>query len=123
MDKNAIFSARKEMKKKSHQVVREHYVILALICLILSLFGAEPSNARFLFGNSFTSVSELLTPAGKDSSGEQSESDEKEEALNWLNVWHHIIDGDLAGGKKEADLLSEKIQINAKSYFKIKNFV
>lgn len=110
MDKNAIFSARKEMKKKSHQVVREHYVILALICLILSLFGAEPSNARFLFGDSFTSVSELLTPAGKDSSGEQSESDEKEETLNWLNVWHHIIDGDLAGGKKEADLLSEKIQ-------------
>ncbi len=40
-EKNVIFRQRKEMKKRSHQIVRSHYVVLLFVTLILMLFGTE----------------------------------------------------------------------------------
>ena len=39
--RKSVLSQRKELKKRSHGVVRSHYVVLVFLMLAMSLFGTE----------------------------------------------------------------------------------
>ena len=41
MEKDRLFAARKEIKKKGHSIVRGHYFVLIFLTLLLILFGSE----------------------------------------------------------------------------------
>ena len=41
MEKNSILRQRKELKKRSHKVVKSHFGILFFLTLIMILFGTE----------------------------------------------------------------------------------
>ena len=41
MQKNAILKQRKELKRKSHAIVKSHYFVLVFLMLLLTLFGTE----------------------------------------------------------------------------------
>ena len=41
MENNAVFRQRKELKKRGHAVVKNHYLLLVFLCLVLALFGDE----------------------------------------------------------------------------------
>lgn len=41
MEADSVFGQRKELKKRSHKVVKEHYLILVFLSLVMILFGTE----------------------------------------------------------------------------------
>ena len=51
MEKNGIFSQRKELKKKSHAVVRSHYAVLIFLMLVMIMFGTEYTFTTSGFGD------------------------------------------------------------------------
>lgn len=52
MEKDSVFRQRKELKRKSHQVVRKHYFVLVFLTLILALFGLEYTSSTMGWGKS-----------------------------------------------------------------------
>ena len=41
MEKDAIFSERKQIKQAGHRAMRQHYFLLVFLCLALAMFGTE----------------------------------------------------------------------------------
>ena len=72
MEKNFVFSQRKEMKKNSHAAVRGHYFVLIFLMLIMTVLGVEAtlptniwdflSNPTQEAGGGRFSVNEIMQP-------------------------------------------------------------
>ena len=63
MEKDLIFGQRKEIKKKSHTIVKSHYFLLFILSLIMILFGTEyrlsgVGIGKLNYGKSYTGKAE-----------------------------------------------------------------
>ena len=64
MKKFAIFSQRKELKKKSHAIVRGHYTILVFLMLAMTVAGTEYGLSTSGWGNLFSLQEKLENDPG-----------------------------------------------------------
>ena len=99
MEKDAIFNHRKELKQRSHQVLRGHYVVLIFLMLVMTVFGTEYSFSTMNWeGNPFESIE------NKDDPGNVLSAD---------SVLDYILRGRLDEGARIADKKAEEM-INEK---------
>ena len=108
-EKDAILHQRKEIKEKSHQVLRSHFFVLVFLMIVLSLIGLE-----FQFSLTGWEKRTGIT-GGKEStenvSGEtQEESDpgnmlSEDDLLTSDDVFWAIVEGNLDEGASRADRL------------------
>ena len=97
MKEPSIFSQRKDLKKRSHAVIKSHYLILVFLVLVMTLFGTE-------FRTSLSGWRDL-------SPGTESESEKNNGPGNMLSandvisastVLQEIASGNLASGSEKA---------------------
>lgn len=98
MQKDSIFAQRRELKKRGLAVLRRHYLILAFLMLVMSLFGTEYTLPTMSWGNLSLSSPVSENP---DPGNALAEAD----VLTSKDVLALINKGELT----ESKLLSEKI--------------
>ena len=105
MQKDEIFLQRKEMKQKSHAVVRSHYVVLVFLTLILIMFGTE-FNYNLMGWGKLTSDTSENDPGNLLSAGD---------VYSYGDVWNDIISGNLDEGNTKAEKISAQMKDNPSS--------
>ena len=101
MEKDSIFDQRKELKKKSHMVVKGHYIVLVFLMLVLILFGLE-------FSNSMLGVdlyNQFFGQSGKNEG--QVNILSADDVISSSDVLSFIENGKLSEGIRGADRLSK----------------
>ncbi|MBQ9065427.1 MAG: DUF975 family protein [Blautia sp.] len=125
MDKNSIFARRKEIKKKSHQVVRKHYIRLFFLTLALFLLGNELTLSRGTMGDSYGELVQFVSTAGSFTSdritsgkkaseeaaaAESAGTDDPGSLLDNGSVWDDIINGNIERGEERAKEQQEQLK-------------
>ncbi len=96
MEKQSIFSQRKDLKKKGHQVVRGHYFILAFLMLIMVFFGTE-------FFPAIESISEVMTTEEVSDASNPGSVLDDDNIVGPDSVFDDVIRGRLKKGEAAAD--------------------
>ena len=106
MTDRTIFSQRKDLKKKAHQVVKHHYFLLAFLMLIMTLFGTEFGTSLSGWGKTPLSLLEEEDPENPGTF--LSDRD----ALSPGQILSDIVNGDIGvvdtKAKERAEALQEK---------------
>ncbi len=105
MQKNSIFTQRREMKKKSHNVIRTHYVVLIFLTLVLSLFGTEFTYSTMGWGK----ITGKDAASGENDPGNVFSAGDAVLAEDVLTL---ISTGKLEEGAARSEELSRRIQEN-----------
>ena len=111
MEKNGILKQRKELKKRSHKIVKSHFVFLFFLTLIMLLFGTE--NRLSLSGWSRQNPdasSETEQMGDTPEAAEGSSVLDNGFALTAQNVIRNIMSGKLFKGQEEAEKLEQQIK-------------
>ena len=102
MEKYAILKQRKELKKKSHAVVRSHYMVLFFLTLVIILFGTEFSYIKDSWGEN--------PLFGANSKNADSEKEDVGSILDSDTVLDEIMEGRLSQGEAVSEQLAGQIQ-------------
>ena len=97
--KDQIFNQRREMKEKSHAVVRSHYFVLFILSLVLVLFGTE-------FSTTLSGWENRSTKSADDPGNILSADD----ILTSDTVFSSILSGNLDESLMQADTLQKKMK-------------
>ena len=87
---------RKQFKTSGRKTLRRHYLLLILLCLVLSLFGTEGSSSVILLKIRNTAVKE-----------------KSDSILNSSDVYDVIISGDLEEGSEISEEILENIRVSS----------
>lgn len=120
MEKDLIFSQRKELKKRSRQVVRSHYFLLVFLMIVMAFFGNEFRMAKeglsrktFLEirqgGDEETTEGTAGEPAGTEDPGSVLDDGA---VLDSDRVLSELMRGNLQRGDEIAGELDEQIAEN-----------
>ena len=120
MEKDLIFSQRKELKKRSRQVVRSHYFLLVFLMIVMAFFGNEFRMAKeglsrktFLEirqgGDEETTEGTAGEPAGTEDPGSVLDDGA---VLDSDRVLSELMSGNLQRGDEIAGELDEQIAEN-----------
>lgn len=85
---------RKELKRKGRQILKAHYAILIIACLLSGLIATE-------FSDTFT----LLSTQNESYSEKESTPSSK---LSTTEVFKDILNDDLSAGEKDAETIREE---------------
>ena len=102
MEKYTILNQRKELKKKSHGVVRSHYMILFFLTLVIILFGTEFSYIKDSWGEN--------PLFGNKSESTEKDKDDVGSILDSTTVLDEIMEGRLSQGEAVSEQLAGQIQ-------------
>ena len=111
MQKNEIYINRHELKKRSHAVVRSHYVILVFLMLILSIYGTE---FRYSLTGLGKSGSSILEGDGADAE-EPGNAVTMNGVLSSKDVRESLLAGRLSEGAEKAKLIEQALREKAAS--------
>ena len=95
---NALFTRRKEFKKKGHSVVRSHYLALVFLMAVMSLFGTEFRVSLSGWGKNPLAIMDT-DPQENDPGNRLSD----EMVISPSQVISDIGRGDVAGGTEKAE--------------------
>ena len=120
MEKNLIFKQRKELKKRSHQVVRGHYFLLTFLIIVMAFFGTEFKMAKDgLSNDSRQFLSHLTDENGSDEAGGEPKMEENPgsileegDVFDSDSILTEIMAGNLQRGNEMADELDAQIAEN-----------
>ena len=120
MEKNLIFEQRKELKKRSHQVVRGHYFLLTFLIIVMAFFGTEFKMAKDgLSNDSRQFLSHLTDENGSDEAGGEPKMEENPgsileegDVFDSDSILTEIMAGNLQRGNEMADELDAQIAEN-----------
>ena len=101
MEKYTILKQRKELKKKSHAVVRSHYMVLFFLTLVIILFGTEFSYIKDSWGEN--------PLFGANSKNADSEKEDVGSILDSDTVLDEIMEGRLSQGEAVWEQLAGQI--------------
>ena len=102
MQKNAILKQRKELKRKSHAIVKSHYFVLVFLMLLLTLFGTE-------FRGSLSGWGETSEEKNTDLNDPGSVFDDLE-IVSGEDVFSAITAGRIAEGVRGSERLEQMFQ-------------
>lgn len=110
--KDAILLQRKEIKEKSHQVLRSHYFVLTFLMIVLSLLGVEfhYSLTGWEKGPDFFSTKSSVESTTAETEAENKEADpgnmlSEDDLLTSSDVFWAIAGGNLDDASSKADRL------------------
>ena len=120
MEKNLIFEQRKELKKRSHQVVRGHYFLLTFLIIVMAFFGTEFKMAKDgLSNDSRQFLGHLTDENGSDEAGGEPKMEENPgsileegDVFDSDSILTEIMAGNLQRGNEMADELDAQIAEN-----------
>ena len=120
MEKNLIFEQRKELKKRSHQVVRGHYFLLTFLIIVMAFLGTEFKMAKDgLSNDSRQFLSHLTDENGSDEAGGEPKMEENPgsileegDVFDSDSILTEIMAGNLQRGNEMADELDAQIAEN-----------
>jgi len=120
MEKNLIFKQRKELKKRSHQVVRGHYFLLTFLIIVMAFFGTEFKMAKDgLSNDSRQFLGHLTDENGSDEAGGEPKMEENPgsileegDVFDSDSILTEIMAGNLQRGNEMADELDAQIAEN-----------
>ena len=106
MEKDEIFLQRRELKKKSHEVIRKHYFLLTFLTLLLSFMGLE-------FSRSFTGWERIRNLQEAEAASGPGNVLAADDVLTYTDVWMDLVKGNLKEGESKAEQIAEKMQEDA----------
>ena len=111
MEKDLIFSQRKEIKKKSHQIVRHHYFLLIFLIILAAFFGTEFKMSKGgLSKNGFSVIIRESDGSENDTDSENPGSIFDDNAVVDKNsVLSEVMSGNLQRGDEIASELDAQI--------------
>lgn len=120
MEKNLIFEQRKELKKRSHQVVRGHYFLLTFLIIVMAFFGTEFKMAKDgLSNDSRQFLGHLTDENSSDEAGGKPKAEENPgsileegDVFDSDSILTEIMAGNLQRGNEMADELDAQIAEN-----------
>ena len=111
MEKDLIFSQRKEIKKKSHQIVRHHYFLLTFLIILAAFFGTEFKMAKD--GLSKNGFSVIIRGSDESENGIDTEIPgsifDDEATIGKDSVLSEVMSGNLERGDEIASELDAQI--------------
>ena len=108
MQKDEIFGKRRELKTRSHAVIRSHYFILVFLMLVMSLFGTEFS----LSTTGWEQITQRGDTEWKDVPGSILELDN---IISLDAVYEALLEGRVEDTAAEADIRSEQLAEESRS--------